>query len=285
MDSHGWRLIYHTIVEVSRSMGRLSPRFQYRDVLIVAMFLWSVANDRPLCWACDSRNYYRWFRPRRLPSVSQFSRRLQSSRVATILTEVFCRLAESDRATPICYLDGRPLVVGPCSKDRQARAGRVYGGFARGYKLHVLVSEDRRVLCWSVTALNVDERPVARILLAHVRPRGLVLADGHYDAPYLYEQAADGGGQLLTPLPANAGKGHHHQSPGRLLAIEAWRGVAGYLYGDRIGVEQCLAHQCTFGGGLGPLPTWVRSRLRVERWVGAKLIFYHARLRIRRSVA
>jgi hypothetical protein len=285
MDSHGWRLIYHTIVEVSIAMGRLSRRFQYRDALIVAMFLWAVAHDRPLCWACHRKNYHRWFRPRRLPSNSQFSRRLQSSRVAAILTEVFCRLAETHRVTPLCYLDGRPLVVGFCSKDRQARAGRVYGGFARGYRLHVLASEDRRVLCWSVTPLNVDERPVAQVLLAHVRPGGLVLADGQYDASSLYEQAADSGGQLLTPLPANAGKGHHRQSPGRLLAIAAWRGVAGYLYRERIGVEQCLAHQCTFGGGLGPLPTWVRGQLRVERWVGAKLIIYHARLRIRRSVA
>lgn len=285
MDSHGWRLIYQIIREVARSLGPLSRRFRYSDALIVAMFLWCVAHDRPRCWACGRQHYYRWFRPRRLPSVSQFTRRLYSPRVVQILTEVFHRLAETDRVTPVCCLDGRPLVVGPCSKDPEARPGRVYGGFARGYKLHVLVSEDRRVLCWSVTALNVDERRVARVLLAQVRPRGLVLADGHYDDRHLYEQLQESGGQLLTPVPVNAGKGHHPPSPARLVAIQAWQGLAGYLYRDRIGVEQCLAHQCTFGGGLGPLPAWVRTQARVQRWVGAKLIICHARLRVRRSVA
>jgi hypothetical protein len=285
MDSHGWRLVYRAIVEESRTLGRLSGRFQFSDALIVAMFLWAVAHDRPLCWACERSHYGGPFRPRRLPSVAQFSRRLRESRTADLLNGVFRRLAKTDEVTPLCFMDGRPLVVGPCSKDRDARPGRVYGGFARGYKLHVLASEDRRVLCWSVMPLNLDERVVARVLLDEVRPQGLVLADGNYDDGKLYDQAVENGGQLLTPLPKNAGKGHRRQSRPRLEAAAAWGGMAGYVYRERIRIEQCLAHQCTFGGGLGPLPAWVRTLPRVRRWVGAKLILYHARLQQRRTAA
>ncbi len=285
MDSHGWRLVYRAIVEESRALGRLSARFRFSDVLIVAMFLWAVSHDRPLCWACERSHYGGPFRPRRLPSVAQFSRRLREPRTADILNGVFRRLAEADRVTSLCYMDGRPLVVGGYSKDRDARSGRACGGFARGYKLHVLVSEDRRVLCWSVMPLNVDEGKVARVILGVVRPKALVLADGNYDDGKLYEQAAMNGGQWLAPVPENAGKGHRRQSAARMAAVAAWRGIAGYVYRERIGVEQTLAHQCTFGGGLGPLPTWVRTLPRVERWVGAKLIIYHARLQQRRNVA
>ena len=40
-----------------------------------------------------------------------------------------------------------------------------------------------------------------------------------------------------------------------------------------------------YGGGLGPLPPWVRTLERARRWVGAKLILHHARLAVKRAVA
>ena len=151
MDSQGWRMVYQIVRKESRRLfGRRTQWYRYGDDLIVMMLLWAVMNDRPLSWACQRCYYGGWFRPRQLPSVSQFSRRVRSDRTAELLTAVFQRLAEPSRVTPVCFLDGKPLVVGPCSKDAEARAGRVYGGFARGYKLHAIVSEDRRILCWSV---------------------------------------------------------------------------------------------------------------------------------------
>jgi hypothetical protein len=285
MIDHGWSTVYGILKKVARELPRPTRRFRFSDALIVAMFLWAVGHDRPMCWACDRRHYGRQFHPRWLPSISQFSRRLRTDRCRAILTRVYEELAEVRRGSPVCFLDGRAFPVGPCSKDADARAGRVYGGFARGYKLHSLVSEDRRVLCWAVTPLPVAETRVAMALVEHAQPSALVLADGNFDSGPLYDAVEQTGGHLITPVPLRAGRGHHRRSPARLAAIAAWRGIAGYVYRDRIGVEQCYGHLSASGGGLAPLPSWVRTLPRVRRWIGAKLILHHARLKTRGAVA
>ena len=133
--------------------------------------------------------------------------------------------------------------------------------------------------------LNVNEKPVAAELFRYGITDGLVLGDGEYDWRALYDQVNADGGQFLAPLPRNAGKGHVHQSPARNRAIEAWRGIAGYVYRSRGTVERVFAHLSAFGGGLAGLPPWVRTLPRVRRWVGAKLIIYHARWNVRKAVA
>jgi hypothetical protein len=40
----------------------------------------------------------------------------------------------------------------------------------------------------------------------------------------------------------------------------------------RSDIERRLGNLCCFGGGLAPLPAWVRTPHRVARWVAAKLI-------------
>src|SRR4029078_7979289 len=115
----------------------------FSDALIVAMYLWSVWHDRCLSWACDKRHYGKFFRPRKLPSVSQFTRRVKTPRCQRILQAVHQELAGHVRPTRISYLDGKPLTVGPASKDSQALRGHVMGGFAKGYKLHAWVTSDR----------------------------------------------------------------------------------------------------------------------------------------------
>ncbi len=220
--------------------------------------------------------------------MSQFCRRIQTDRCKRILAEVDKRLAGADVGAPVSVLDARPLVVGPCSKDQDALAGRVYGGFARGYKLHSLITEDGRVSRWSVTSLNRSEPRVAEELIKSTQGRltlGIVLADGNYDSGRLYDCDAMHGGRLLTPLPKNAGCGHRPQSPFRLEAARAREGIAGYVYKERTAVERYFAHQSAFGGGLAPLPAWVRTLPRVRRWVGTKLIIYHARQTLRRAVS
>jgi hypothetical protein len=155
-------------------------------------------------------------------------------------------------------MDSRPFVVGPSSKDREARPGRVCGGFARGYKLHAIASEDRRIPTWSVTELNVHDSKGAEALIDDLTPSALVLADSAYDTNKLYAKVASYNGQLLTAFEKRAsGKGHVRQSPARLAAFESWKGIAGYVYRDR----------------------W-----EIRRWIGAKLIFYHARLKLKQPV-
>ncbi|HMQ14834.1 MAG TPA: hypothetical protein PKC49_02565 [Phycisphaerae bacterium] len=86
-----------------------------------------------------------------------------------MLEAVFRALAPVPADGCACVLDARPLVVGPCSKDRDARAGRVYGGFARGYRVHALVDEDGVVFAWKLTAMNEAEPDAALELLPRRR--------------------------------------------------------------------------------------------------------------------
>lgn len=286
MDSHGWRTVYATIRMVTRRIPDTGRKKVYSDVLIVRMYLWAAEHDRPQRWACARSNYSGSFRPAKLPSEGHFSRRLRSKRCQRLLHAVQRYLADADVATAVSFLDARPLVVGPCSKDREAKAGRICGGFARGYKQHAIVSEDLRVRAWCVTPLNVSEPKVAESLIPNTSLGTWLLADGNYDSSTLYDLAEKQGCQLLTPLPDNAGQGHHPQSVARLKAVELWRqGVAEPVYHLRSGVERCFGHQSSFGGGLAPLPAWVRTPQRVERWVTAKMIIYHARLRLRQAAA
>jgi len=256
------------------------------------MYLWSVWHDRSLSWACQKKNYGKVFRPRQLPSISQFTRRIKTERCQKLLQAVHEDVADLQTPTSMSYLDGKPLVVGTASKDPQARRGHVMGGFAKGYKLHAWVTEDRRIPLWSVESLNRGEQPVACALAAHM-PRladlSVVLADQAYDGHELYNALAAKNGLLLVK-PRGYAKHpvtRRQMGPIRREAIAAWQHmphVAHYVYKQRIHVEGCLSNLCSYGGGLGPLPAWVRTLGRVRRWVGAKIILYNARLNVRKRL-
>jgi hypothetical protein len=165
MDRELWTLVLATVrraaADVGWNGGRRAPR--YPNWLIVAMYLWSVWHDRTLSWACDRAHYGNLFRPRALPSVSQFTRRVKSDDCRRVLQRVHDALAQRGLTIDEGYLDGKALPVSPVSKDRQATRGRVSGGFAKGYKLHAFVNEHRRVVAWAVTGLHADEKTVARV--------------------------------------------------------------------------------------------------------------------------
>ena len=145
MERHGWRIGYAAMGTADRAIPRRGRRTRYSDVRMAAWFLWAVAHDRPMCRACQGSSYRWWFRPRRLPSASPRWRRIRHERCQKILQVVLHPLADSGQPTTACFLDARPLTIGPCSKDRPVKAGRVYGGFARGYKLHAIVSSDGQI--------------------------------------------------------------------------------------------------------------------------------------------
>jgi hypothetical protein len=95
MDSHTWQSVYRTIKQCGKMIPRAGRRPVFSDTLIAAMYLWSVAHDRPMCWACRRANYTSRFRPRRLPSVSQFCRRVQTPRIQRLLEAVHDRLTDA----------------------------------------------------------------------------------------------------------------------------------------------------------------------------------------------
>ncbi len=285
MSSHVWRLVYQSLRLVNRRIPKEGRSCQYADTLIVGMYLWAAFHDRPLCWAADRSNYSSLFRPRKLPSRSQFGRRIRSARCQALLEALNHELAGVGDVPNIFLMDSRPLRVGAYSRDPDVRTGYTKDGFAKGYKLHVLARKQGGIVAWRLTGLNRNDKPVARELIDEARPQGLVLADGAYDSGALYDHVFERRALLLMPLPANVGGGHRPQSTARLLAAQMWANGAEDLYRDRLGIERIFSQQSSFGGGLAPLPAWVRRWSRVWRWVAAKLILYHARLALRKQVA
>ncbi len=287
MSSQVWKIVYHTIRMVNRSIARAGRRPTHPDTLIVAMYLWSVGHDRPLCWAAHRANYTSVFRPRRLASRSQFGRRIKTQRCQAILRGVHQRLADVDlgNGSRITLMDGRGFRVHDHSTDPDATTGYASGGFAKGYRLHALARENGRFTGIRVTPMNVSEKRVARELIDENCPTGFLLADQGYDSGPLYDHALGRGVILMTPLSKNAGGGHRKQSKARMFAKTLWESGGETLYKRRDAIERFFGQLSAFGGGLAPLPAWVRRLERVERWITAKVIIYHARLLVRENAA
>lgn len=287
MSSQEWKRVYRTIRLVNRSVASQGRRPAFPDTLIVAMYMWSVWHDRPMCWAADRANYTSVFRPRRLPSRSQFCRRIKTRRCQALLQGVSDRLADDDTddLPRISLMDGRAFCVHNHSTDPDAKMGYASGRFARGYKLHAIAKENGRFTGLRVTPLNVSEQRVARELIAEGRDLGILLADQGYESGSLYDHAREHGVILMTPLKENAGKGHRPQSKARLFAQKLWECGGEVLYKRRDAIERFFSQLSSFGGGLAPLPPWVRRLERVERWIIAKVMIYHARLLVRENAA
>jgi hypothetical protein len=295
MDRELWTQV---LIAVQRAAARVGwhggrRRPVYANWLIVAMYLWSVAHDRPLSWACQRESYNGLFRPRKLPSVSQFTRRVKHDDCQRILQLVHDRFAQRDVTTEAVYIDGKALPVSPVSKDRDARRGRISGAFARGYKLHAAVNAARRIACWSVMGLNEDEKTVARhALLPNLPPLtrdGLVLADSHYDSGPLHQQVCEPRGLwLVHPLRGQdraGGKNRwwklNQMPPTRRALVDLWQHhpeLMRFTYKARQEIERVFGVLTCTGGGLSNLPAWVRGLDRVRRWVGVKIILYNAHL-------
>ena len=141
MDRELWTLVLRAIRHAAATVGWNGGRRRpvYPNGLIVAMYAWSVWHDRPLCWACRRGSYGALFRPRRLPSVSQFARRVRGEDCRRILQLAHDAFAQRGRVAHVAVVDGKALPVGPFSRDRDARQGRVSGAFARGYKLQARI--------------------------------------------------------------------------------------------------------------------------------------------------
>jgi hypothetical protein len=295
MDRELWTSILLAIqraaVRVGWHGGRRKPL--YPNWLIVAMYVWSAAHDRTLSWACDRRCYGMRFRPRRLPSISQFTRRIKSDDCQRILQLVHDQFAQRGVMTNAVYIDGKPLPVSPVSKDRDAKRGKISGAFARGYKLYAAVNANRRIVVWSVMGLNEDEKTLARyVLLPNLPPLtndAVVLADSHYDSAPLHQEVSEPLGVcLMHPLRGQdraVGKNRWwklRQMPwSRRELVRLWEKhpeLMRFTYKARQEIERVFGVLTCTAGGLANLPAWVRHLDRVRRWVGVKIILYNARL-------
>lgn len=269
MERELWPRIYHELRAAAR--GTHQRDVTYQPWVIAAVLLWAALHDRPVAWACDPRNWSTTrLRPGPLPSASTMSRRPGRTVFGVFLNRVAARLRGAGPPAWVLMVDGKPLPVGRCSKDPDARSGPL----GRGYKLHAVWGDECLPEAWEVTAAREYEGGVAVRLLTQVSGKGVLLADGNYEASDLYDAAAASGYQLLArPDPADNGRGHRYQSPYRRVALGWFADGLGWgLYRARSAIERAFGNAGAFGGGLGPLPNWVRRLGRVSRWVWCKLV-------------
>lgn len=291
MDKNVWRVIRDAIRSADRSIPRAGRTPTYSDRLIVKMYFWVVEHDRPLLWACDPANYNTLMRPAVLPSVSQFCKRLKTERIEAMIRAVFVRLAARDQPAEMAFIDGKALPVSESTKDPDARTGRGNGRFSRGYKLHALADSSDRIRAFCVRPMNEGEPPIAReFLVEHIPPEALVMADGNYDGRKLYTAVVEQGACLLTPQKKNrrTAAAFARTCPERRAVMELWRDYPDAmwkLYGRRAQIERVFSALSCCGGGLGPLPAWVRRLERVTRWVTAKIALYNARVSLRKTAS
>lgn len=292
MDKTLWGAVRDAVRSADRSIPRVGRRPRFTDRLVVKMYFWSVAHDRPRRFAARRDSYHGPMRPRELPSYSQFCRRLKSPRVVAMIAHTNERLraqAVEDKDTGgLAFIDGKALAVSESSADPDARTGRGNGRFSRGYKLHAIGDESGRVLDFEVRPLNEAEPRVSRETLAPRLASGLLLiGDGNYDSKRLYAAVGASGSRFLAPV-RKAPRGRRASSrttPERLEAVRAWEEepeATRALYRRRTQIERIFSALSCVGGGLGPLPAWVRRLDRVRLWVTAKIALYHARLVVKK---
>ena len=293
MEREHWSEVSQAISEVAHRW-RESRRYTHPTALVVRVHMWSVAHDRPTCWACDPDNWDDRTRPEALPDQSTMSRRKRTKLFERFMDAVGARLAGRPPAVLVSVkrLDGKALAVAAHSADRDAAWGRGAGQKSNGYKLHALWAGRPMPEQWALTPLNVCEKRIARRMVGRLTGAGYVLADAYFDASDLHDRYAAANHQLVAPrrMPGT-GLGHCYQSPRRLRSIAMTEPPAGLndfgpaLLAGRGQIERDFGNLCGFGGGLAALPAWSRRIWRVRAWVHAKLLINAARIQCRRRGA
>lgn len=279
MEHQLWKAIVAAVLSLDNPPT--PARFDFSDQDIVKVYYWSVICDRPTSWACRKEHWPIHLRKPALPSPATMSRRLRSASVVALLNALERRIVAPKEPGLFWMIDGKPLPISGCSKDRQAGYGKAAGGMAKGYKLHALAGSDGAVAAWRVAPMNKDERVLAKRLLKAAPPEvvGYIVADANYDSNKLHQVCDDQGNrQLVTPRrygPGN-GTGHRKQTAGRRRSMALTEGpfpeFARRLLRDRSQVEREFGNLTNWSAGLSGLPSWVRTHRRVRRWVQAKLV-------------
>lgn len=273
---------FRRLRDALRAVGAIDHnlRHHYSDSMIVQVLFWAVMHDRPIYWACDRGNWPATLCPALLPSQSCMSRRLRSLGVQQLLQRLAAYLRDQLPSGFLKFIDAKPLPVGGCTKDSEARYGRCASGMAKGYKLFAVVDGvSGAVDSWLAGPMNWSEQKAALKLIESLAEPCVLVGDGVYDARFLYDAAAARGCELIAhPAPTANGRGHGRISQIRSDALATARtSVGAALINARTGIERTLGQWTSFGGGLGPLPAWVRTPHRVTTWLAAKHVINLAR--------
>lgn len=273
MEGQVWDIVESLLGSVE-SVGR---RFRYGNEEVLRVVLWAVLHDRPMSWACQAENWAPALRPARLPHPSTISRRWRTPQIAEemdrVYEETLRRLAP---ASPYAAIDGRPLLVGGSSKDPDARPGHAVGGMGRGYKLHAVVDSHRVTVAYAIHPLSTAEQSVALRLIPRVPAEvRRIVGDKIYDSMKVHRVAEATGRKMYTPLREN--RVGRRRQPRRLQLLRLLqRDVGRRLLHWRDEIERTFGQSSTISFGFKGLPAWARRLHRVERWMWAKTIVYHA---------
>ncbi len=118
MEHQLWKAIVAVLLTLDKPPT--PTRFDWSDEDIVKVYSWSVIHDRPTSWACRKEHWPIHLRKRPLPSAATMSRRLRSPSVVALLDTLQRRVTAPKKPGLFWMIDGKPLPIGGCSKDRQA---------------------------------------------------------------------------------------------------------------------------------------------------------------------
>ena len=279
MERELWPRLYHLVMEVGQTLRLIDVTYQPH--IIVLVWLWAALHDRPVSWACDEKNWTTTtLRPATLPDPSTLSRRLRRVDTAMLMRALVERVRQEEDPRLAAVIDAKPLPVGGASQDPEARCGRGAGMWAKGYKFYAIWGGRPVPETYRIYSMNINEDIVGEEMIPDLDGGGYLLGDGEYDANAVFDAAGAAGYQLLAPREhPEAGLGHRYQSPYRLRCIELMKTSFGRgLYALRRGIERAFGNLSSFGGGLSPLPAWVRHLERVWLWVSAKLLINAMRI-------
>jgi hypothetical protein len=280
MEAQLFKALYRLVY----SLAHPRPKgVQFNDRIIVMVYLWSVLWDRPVCWACTPQNWAGLL-SFELPGNSTMSRRLRTVGVQQLIERALAAGSDLFGVPLLKVIDSKPMYVGPYSKDRDAKRGRIAAGqFARGYRLHTL-NHERIVRQFTLAPMNTHDSLVAPRLIDRLEGGGYAAADNAYDTNELHSLAATVGHQLVAPpRPTNKGvRDAKRNCPQRLRALDLLDsplqkcGPAGdfgrELYNRRQRVESGYG-ALTFLG-LHYLPPCVRGPRRVALWAACKILIH-----------
>lgn len=282
MEGHVWVIVEALLSAVEGRPARC--RYSDRDILRVS--LWAILHDRPMSWACRKESWPTELLPVRLPDDSTVSRRWKR---ITLRQEAYAMHQNSVRRfgemSRYAIVDGRPLPVGGCSKDPDARAGRSAGGMGKGYKMHTLVSIRHSLLAYIIRPMNEAEQTVA-LELASQTPQTVtrVLGDGVYDSMKLHDRLQGMHKKLYAP-PRQQRVGRRRQ-PRRLQLLRLYRRPIGRRLGRlRDEAERAFGQESNVAFGFKGLPPWARRSHRVYRWMWGKNLLHNAWLLTKTTAA
>ncbi len=274
MENELWKKLYQLVTEIAK--GKTLKRATYSHADIVLTYLWSVIHDRPIYWACKKTNWPIYYRRKPLPNPSTMTRRLRTTAIQTLLQEIEHVLVNMFPRSVCRWIDGKPLPIGGCSKDKQSAFGYGASCIAKGYKLYAVADKNQGFVCWTVRPMNQNEPKVAADLIPQLDHGGYLVGDTAYDSNNLYEIASKRSIQLVAGRRSGKALGHRRHSLYRLRSRELLsRSFGQSLITGRTLIERMFGNLVSFGGGLKPLPHWVRTLFRVRMWVRGKMILYH----------